>query len=71
MRSYFETLLVAVGRAPNVNNIGLEEAGVAFDLRKGVQVTDHYKLQIHASLRQGMFALVINLPIQPIFLLAW
>ena len=30
-------LLVATGRAPNVNNLGLEEAGVEFD-RRGVRV---------------------------------
>ena len=34
-----DQLLVAVGRAPNVEGIGLETAGVAFD-RKGVQVND-------------------------------
>jgi pyruvate/2-oxoglutarate dehydrogenase complex dihydrolipoamide dehydrogenase (E3) component len=34
-----DQLLVAVGRAPNVEGLGLETAGVAFD-RKGVQVND-------------------------------
>jgi pyruvate/2-oxoglutarate dehydrogenase complex dihydrolipoamide dehydrogenase (E3) component len=34
-----DQLLVAVGRAPNVEELGLETAGVAFD-RKGVQVND-------------------------------
>ncbi|MBI4625025.1 MAG: mercuric reductase [Verrucomicrobia bacterium] len=34
-----DQLLVAVGRAPNVENLGLEQAGVAFD-RKGVRVND-------------------------------
>ncbi len=38
----FDQILVAVGRAPNVENLGLEAAGVAFS-RKGVQVND--KLQ--------------------------
>ncbi|MEM7391702.1 MAG: mercuric reductase, partial [Verrucomicrobiota bacterium] len=36
-----EALLVAVGRAPNVNGIGLDEAGVQFDPRRGVKVDDH------------------------------
>ncbi|NKB24971.1 MAG: FAD-containing oxidoreductase [Kiritimatiellae bacterium] len=33
-------ILVAVGRAPNVEDMGLEQAGVEFDLRKGVKVND-------------------------------
>jgi pyruvate/2-oxoglutarate dehydrogenase complex dihydrolipoamide dehydrogenase (E3) component len=35
-----DRLLVAAGRAPNVEGIGLEQAGVEFDARKGVQVDD-------------------------------
>ncbi len=35
-----DELLVAVGRAPNVENLNLEAAGVDFD-RKGVRVNDH------------------------------
>jgi len=35
-----DQLLVAVGRAPNVENLGLEAAGVAFN-KKGVQVNDY------------------------------
>ena len=34
-----DQLLVAVGRAPNVEGFGLEEAGVAYS-KKGVQVND-------------------------------
>lgn len=37
-----DELLVAVGRAPNVEGIGLEAAGVQFD-RAGVQVDDHLR----------------------------
>jgi len=37
-----DTLLVAVGRAPNVEGLGLEAAGVAYD-RKGVTVDDHLR----------------------------
>jgi len=39
----FNAVLVAAGRVPNVENMGLENAGVEFDLRKGVKVSD--KLQ--------------------------
>lgn len=35
-----EALLVATGRKPNVEGMGLEEAGVAFDPRRGVEVDD-------------------------------
>lgn len=36
----FDHLLIAVGRVPNVEGIGLEEAGVEFDLQQGVHVSD-------------------------------
>ena len=36
----FDQLLVAAGRIPNVENLGLEAAGVAFDPRRGVTVDD-------------------------------
>ena len=35
-----DKLLVAVGRAPNVDGLGLESAGVAYDARNGVEVND-------------------------------
>ena len=35
-----EQVLVATGRAPNVDGIGLESAGVEFDSRRGVHVDD-------------------------------
>lgn len=35
-----DQLLVAVGRAPNVENLGLESVGVEFDPRTGVRVND-------------------------------
>ncbi|HYW32978.1 MAG TPA: mercuric reductase [Gemmatimonas sp.] len=38
-----DTLLVAVGRAPNVEGMGLEAAGVDFDSRKGVAVDDRLR----------------------------
>jgi pyruvate/2-oxoglutarate dehydrogenase complex dihydrolipoamide dehydrogenase (E3) component len=40
-----DRLLVAVGRVPNVENLGLEEAGVAYT-KKGVQVNDHLQTTI-------------------------
>lgn len=39
LQTVVDELLVAVGRAPNVEDIGLEAAGVTFD-RHGVQVND-------------------------------
>lgn len=35
-----EALLVATGRAPNVQGIGLEAAGIDYDLRTGIPVND-------------------------------
>jgi pyruvate/2-oxoglutarate dehydrogenase complex dihydrolipoamide dehydrogenase (E3) component len=35
-----DEILVGVGRAPNMEGLGLEAAGVAFDARKGVTVND-------------------------------
>jgi pyruvate/2-oxoglutarate dehydrogenase complex dihydrolipoamide dehydrogenase (E3) component len=36
-----EALLVAAGRVPNVDGLGLEAAGVAFDAKKGIAVNEH------------------------------
>ncbi len=36
-----DELLVAVGRAPNVEGLGLEAAGVEYDTRRGVVVNDY------------------------------
>lgn len=38
-----DTLLVAVGRAPNVGGLNLEAAGVAYDEKAGVHVDDHLR----------------------------
>lgn len=35
-----EALLVATGRKPNVNKVGLEKAGVEFNAKDGVKVND-------------------------------
>ena len=41
-RAEGDEILVAAGRAPNVDGLGLEQAGVAFT-KKGVQVDDHLR----------------------------
>ena len=38
-----EEILVAAGRAPNVNGLGLETVGVEFDERRGVHVDDRLR----------------------------
>jgi pyruvate/2-oxoglutarate dehydrogenase complex dihydrolipoamide dehydrogenase (E3) component len=39
----FDQILVGVGRAPNVEGIGLEAAGVRYDSRKGVEVDEQLR----------------------------
>ena len=36
-----DEILLGVGRAPNVEGLGLEQAGVRYDARRGVHVNDH------------------------------
>lgn len=38
-----DAILVAVGRAPNVEDLGLDAAGVAWNAREGVRVDDHLR----------------------------
>lgn len=38
-----DAILVATGRAPNVEGLGLEEAGVKYDAREGVRVDDRLR----------------------------
>lgn len=38
-----DALLIAAGRAPNVEGMGLEQAGVRFDRREGVEVDHHLR----------------------------
>jgi len=40
---HWDALLVATGRSPNVEGLGLQEAGVAYDGRGGVVVDDHLR----------------------------
>lgn len=47
-----DEILLAVGRQPNVEGLGLENAGVAFDPRRGVEVDDRLRTsnpRIHAA----------------------
>lgn len=56
-----EALLVATGRKPNVNNVGLEKAGVEFNAKDGVKVND--QLQTTNKVRyssQGWLAASFN-----------
>lgn len=39
----FDAILVATGRAPNIDSLNLTAAGVAFDTRLGVKVDDHLR----------------------------
>jgi len=36
-----DEILVSTGRVPNVEGLGLEQVGVAYDNRRGIQVNDH------------------------------
>jgi pyruvate/2-oxoglutarate dehydrogenase complex dihydrolipoamide dehydrogenase (E3) component len=38
-----DEILVGAGRAPNVEGLGLEAVGVAYDAQRGVQVDDHLR----------------------------
>ena len=38
-----DEILVAAGRAPNVEDVGLEAAGVAFQAGRGIEVDDHLR----------------------------
>ena len=38
-----DALLIGIGRAPNVNDMGLEEVGVEFHERKGITVNDNLR----------------------------
>jgi pyruvate/2-oxoglutarate dehydrogenase complex dihydrolipoamide dehydrogenase (E3) component len=48
-----DALLVAVGRAPNVDGLGLDAAGVEFDARLGVTVDDHLQTSNAAIFAAG------------------
>ena len=48
-----DEILVAVGRAPNVDGLGLEAAGVEYDPRKGVRVDDNLRTTNKAVFAAG------------------
>ena len=48
-----DELLIAVGRTPNVNDLGLDAAGIAFDPRVGVRVDDHFRTTNRAVFAAG------------------
>ncbi|MFC1714840.1 mercuric reductase [Candidatus Poribacteria bacterium] len=48
-----DEILVGVGRAPNVDGMGLEAAGVEYDSRKGVLVDDHLQTANHRVYAAG------------------
>ena len=39
----FDQIMVAVGRAPNVQGLGLEQAGIRFDEARGVEISDVFQ----------------------------
>jgi len=41
MEVVVDEILVATGRAPNVDGLGLEAAGITFDARRGIHVNDY------------------------------
>jgi pyruvate/2-oxoglutarate dehydrogenase complex dihydrolipoamide dehydrogenase (E3) component len=48
-----DAVLVGVGRVPNVDDLGLERAGVAFDARRGVHVDDRLRTANHRVFAAG------------------
>jgi pyruvate/2-oxoglutarate dehydrogenase complex dihydrolipoamide dehydrogenase (E3) component len=48
-----DAVLVGVGRVPNVEGLGLEAAGVAFDTRRGVHVDDRLRTSNRAVFAAG------------------
>ena len=47
-----DEILVGVGRAPNLEGLGLEKAGIAFDPRQGVKVDERLRTSQPAGLRR-------------------
>ncbi len=48
-----DVLLIAVGRTPNVESLGLDKAGIEFDPRDGVIVNDHFRTSNHRVFAAG------------------
>ena len=49
----FDRLLVAVGRSPNVEELGLEEAGIDYDTERGVHISDTFQTRNPAVYAAG------------------
>jgi len=49
----FDEILIAVGRSPNVDGLGLDEVGVDYDAQKGVHVDDHLRTRNPAIYAAG------------------
>lgn len=52
-RLLVDEILVGVGRAPNVEGLGLEAAGVEYDKKQGVFVNDHLQTSNHRIYAAG------------------
>ena len=52
-RRVADELLVAVGRMPNVSDLGLPNAGVNFDSQTGIRVDDHFRTTNRAVFAAG------------------
>jgi pyruvate/2-oxoglutarate dehydrogenase complex dihydrolipoamide dehydrogenase (E3) component len=48
-----DQILVGIGRTPNVAGLGLETAGVEFDLRNGIKVNDNLRTSNHSIYAAG------------------
>jgi pyruvate/2-oxoglutarate dehydrogenase complex dihydrolipoamide dehydrogenase (E3) component len=48
-----DAILMAVGRQPTVNNLGLDAAGVVFDDRKGISIDDFFRTSNHSIFAIG------------------
>ncbi|MBC7821477.1 MAG: mercuric reductase [Planctomycetaceae bacterium] len=48
-----DEVLVAVGRVPNVDDLGLSSAGVEFDSQTGIRVDDHFRTTNRAVFAAG------------------
>ena len=57
-----DVVLVAIGRVPYTEGLGLKEAGVALDNRNRVQV-DHHAAALHAMRRHVLHAQAARLPV--------
>jgi pyruvate/2-oxoglutarate dehydrogenase complex dihydrolipoamide dehydrogenase (E3) component len=51
--SAYDAVLVATGRQPNIENLNLEAAGVASDLKAGVRVDDYLRTTNHRVFAAG------------------